>query len=68
MDTQLTTEDRITTIEAAQMLGVSRMTIHRWLEAEKLPYAVIGGRRVLFRSLIEEWAESHNMKRFEKEV
>jgi excisionase family DNA binding protein len=55
MDMPFTREDRITTTEAAEMFGVSRMTIHRWLEADKLPYAVVRGRRVLFRSLIERW-------------
>ena len=50
-------ESRISQHKAAKLLGVSRATVARWLEAGLIPHLVINKRRVLTADLVESFKQ-----------
>jgi len=45
--------------QICKRLGVSRDTIHRWMDEEGLKYLFVGGRRRITEELLEEFLDSH---------
>lgn len=68
---RILTDDLVGVQKAAKQLGITRMTLYRWIDAKKVVSIKLGGIRFIPRTEIErlenEWRQEAELKEKEKQ-
>ena len=52
--------------EIAEILGVAKVTVYKWVGERKIPHTRLGGRIVFTKDQISAWLKEHEVTELEK--